>query len=318
MVPTSRLIGILTGPTASGKTAIALELARRARAQGRSPIEIINADSLNVYRGFDIGTAKPTREERAEIPHHLVDICEPDVRYDVGDFVRDARAAIDDIHARGARALLVGGTGFYLKALLFGLWESPPSDPALRAQLEAQPNAELYQELFSRDEQAALRIGGNDRYRLIRAVEILRLSGRTPSELQSSMPRMPDPNFRLWTVDRDSEELEARITARTREMLKAGFIEETQSLRERHPHAPGLTSVGYAQIIDHLDGRVPEGRKIRAGLAGLQDEIELATRQLVKKQRTWCRSIVAQTSGARFVLERDREALLRAAESVYS
>lgn len=302
-------IGILTGPTATGKTAVAIEWALRL-----GDIEIVNADSLLVYRGMDIGTAKPSIEERAGVPHHLIDVREPDEAFTAGDFVRAVEAVLRDVQARGKRALIVGGTGFYLKALVFGLWDSPPSEPSLRAELEQAESAQLYLELEARDSKSALRIGPADRYRLIRAVEILRLTGKSPTELEEERPREPDPRFTLWILDRPGEELERRIALRARAMLDAGLVEETRGLHARFPDARSLSSVGYAQTVAYLEGAAPEGRQLRPGLEGLEDEIRLATRQLVKRQRTWFRG---QTPGRWFTLDGDRAELDRAIETAY-
>ncbi len=306
MVPTSRLkpVPILTGPTASGKTALALELARRF-----APIELINADSLCIYRGMEIGTAKPTPQERAEIPHHLIDVNNPDEEFTAGDFVRRVHEAVAAIEARGARALIVGGTGFYLRALRHGLWEAPRSEPALRAQLEATPNSALHDALLLIDPPAAARIGPNDHYRLVRAIEIYRLSGRTPSQLEQQEQTQPDPRFPLWVVDRDPTELEARITLRTRQMLDAGLVEEARSLQERFPGARPLKSVGYRETLDYLAGRPPEGRTIAPGLEGLRAEIELGTRQLARKQRKWFRT---EAVDLHLLLDRDHDLALEA------
>jgi tRNA dimethylallyltransferase len=293
MVPPQSVTVILTGPTASGKTAIALELARRH--PGR--IELVNADSMVVYRGMDIGTAKPTRAELAEIPHHLVDVRDPDQPFTAGEFVREAHAAIQDVHSRGKLALIVGGTGFYLKALLYGLWEGPAADLALRARLEAIEPARLHERLMTVDPVSALRIGAADRYRLVRAIELLELTGRTPTELQAAQPERPDPRFELLIIDRASDELESRIAQRTSQMIQEGLVEETRALRERYPGARALSAVGYRETCAFLDGITPTGRKISPGTAGLEDEIRLATRQLVKRQRTWFRSLHSRLGG---------------------
>lgn len=293
---------ILTGPTASGKTALAMELAQKHAA-----LEIINADSLLVYRTLNIGTAKPTAQELQSVPHHLIDIRWPNEPFTAGDFVREAESALQDVHSRGKRALITGGTGFYLKALLYGLWDAPKTDAALRAELEGYSSQELYRELEQKDAESALRIGLNDRYRLIRAIELIRLSGKTPTELQSLQPDTPNPRFELWVVDRGSDELTARIEARTRAMLQAGLIEEVRALREKYPHSRALSSVGYRQVCAFLDGIHPDGRKPEPGVAGLESEIGLATRQLVKQQRTWFRG---QKNARWYTLDRDRDLLL--------
>ncbi|MCM2278212.1 MAG: tRNA (adenosine(37)-N6)-dimethylallyltransferase MiaA [Oligoflexia bacterium] len=302
-------IGILTGTTAAGKTAIALELVAR-----HPQIEIVNADSMLVYRGMDIGTAKPSREELRQVPHHLVDIRDPEEPFTAGDFHALARQAIDEIHARGKRALVVGGTGFYLKALLYGLWQAPKADPALRRELERLANPALHAELAARDPEAATRIGGNDRYRLIRALELLRLTGKSPTELEAQVAPVPDPRFELYIIDRPNPELETRIGARTAAMLEQGLVGETRALLAKFPSARALGAVGYAQVRAHLDQLPPRGRKIRPGLEGLSDEIALATRQLVKRQRTWLRG---QAVGRWFILDRDLNELCSALDATY-
>lgn len=310
--PSSPKIGILSGPTASGKTQIAIEF-----AASHPQIEIINADSLQVYRGMDIGTAKPSPEEQAKIRHHLIDILDPNETFTAGEFYRQATAAIEDIHRRGKRALIAGGTGFYLKALLYGLWEAPPANPEIRAELDLREDSSLFQELSEKDPEAARKTGPHDRYRLIRALEIIRLSGRTPTELQASVPKDPDPRYALWVVDRPNADLHSRIALRTAKMLEEGLIEETQRIRSFFPGSRALSSVGYAQVIQHLEGMTPSGRKIRPGLEGLREEIELATRQLVKSQRTWFRG--QKTAGLfdLFLMEEQRELLWSEMEAFF-
>lgn len=314
MVPAARLTAILSGPTATGKTAVALEFARELRAKGTS-IEIINADSLLVYRRMNIGTAKPDRAELKEVPHHLIDICDPSETFTAGDFSKRVLATLDELESRNKRALIVGGSGFYLKALLYGLWDGAPSNPELRAEIEKLANPDLYQQLYERDPESALRIGAGDRYRLVRAHELIRLTGKTPTELQSEQNREPDPRLRLLVIDRRSEELEKRIRQRTETMLRSGLIDEVRSLRGEFPDSRALEAVGYAQVCQHLDGIAPEGRKIPPGEKGLAQEIELATRQLVKRQRTWFKS---EKNSERFELDRDRESLFARLREIYA
>lgn len=306
-------IGVLTGPTATGKTALALE-----RAQSHGSIEIVNADSLLVYRGMDVGTAKPGTGDRARVPHHLIDIREPHEPLTAGDFHRLARATITTILERGRRPLVVGGSGFYLKALLYGLWDAPRTTPELRLRIEALPSAELHRRIKRLDPASAQRIGVNDRYRLVRAVELLELSGKTPGELQADRPPAPDPRFELWVVDRPPGELDDRIRLRSREMLDQGLIEETRGLLARYPDPAArpraLAAIGYAQVIGFLEGRPPPGRKPRRGLDGLVDEIELATRQLVKRQRTWFRG---EKSARWFLLDAGQSELMARWKVVY-
>jgi tRNA dimethylallyltransferase len=300
---------ILSGPTAAGKTAIAIELATR-----HSDIEIINADSLLIFNGMDIGTAKPAPQELAAIPHHLINILNPSQSFTAGDYVRLVTQTMNDIHERGKRAILVGGSGFYLKALIYGLWESPPADFKLRGELEKIASPDLYAELFKVDQESALRIGVNDRYRLVRAIELVRLTGKSPSILQTEQNRTPRPDLKLLVIDRPNEELSIRIRQRSQAMLEAGFVEEVRSIRSKFGESRALTAVGYAQVCAHLDGLAPQGRPLREGILGLQDEIELATRQLVKRQRTWFKSEKSATS---YELERDHEKLRTELNLVY-
>ncbi len=297
----NRPIGILTGPTATGKSSLALKWARL-----HPEIEIINADSLLVYRHFNIGTAKPTSEELNEVRHHLIDVREPNETFTAGEFLRAAEAAIANIQERGKLPLIVGGTGFYLQALLFGIWDAPAADPAIRAQLETLDLAALHARLQERDPKSAQRIGSTDRYRLVRALELIELSGQTPTELQEQTPKEPDPRFRLWILDRSNPELFQRIQERTALMVQSRWIDEVKWIQTQFPGCRPLQSVGYAQVVRHLNGEKPQGREVRAGLAGLQDEVELATRQLVKKQRTWFKNQSQKVPQSQwFELEKD-------------
>jgi tRNA dimethylallyltransferase len=314
MVSTPRLSAILSGPTASGKTEIALEFARRQRERG-TPLHIINADSLLVYRQMNIGTAKPSDHELRDTPHHLIDVCDPNEVFTAGDFSKRVSKTLGDLESRGIRALIVGGSGFYLKALLYGLWEGAPSNPALRTEIEKIPNVDLYNALYELDRESALRIGGNDRYRLVRAHELLRLVGKTPTELKAEQNTVPDPRLRLLVVDRANEELHTRIHARSAEMLRLGLVGEVTELRKAYPGSRALSAVGYEQVCQYLDGKLPPGRKSKPGEDGLLEEIELATRQLVKRQRTWFKG---EHSAIRFELERDRESLFRKLEEIYA
>ncbi len=299
-------IGILTGPTATGKSSIALDWARKYQ-----DIEIINADSLLVYRQFNIGTAKPTAEELQEVPHHLIDIRDPNQVFTAGEFVRAAEAAISGCLDRGKKPLIVGGTGFYLQALLFGIWDAPAADPETRRRLEGLDLPTLYAQLNEIDPISALRIGKSDQYRLIRALELIHLSGQTPTQLQSQTRKDPDPRFHLWILDREQGDLNQRIKKRTEIMLQSAWIEEVETLLSRFPECRPLQSVGYAQVVQYLKGVKPQGRKMREGIRGLQDEIELATRQLVKKQRTWFKNQSKKVSQSQwFQLEKDQDLLV--------
>ncbi len=306
--PKPPVFPVLAGPTASGKTQLALETAERLG------LEIINADSLLVYCGFDIGTAKPSLRERGSVPHHLIDIRDPLESFTAADFVREVHALHATLAPTGRRALIVGGTHFYLKALCRGLWDAPPTQPEFRSSLDGIETTELHSRLAQKDPAHAAKIGPSDRYRLIRALEILEFSGRRPSELEAEAEaRDPDPRFPLLWIDRSTDELDERILQRTRQMLEQGLIEETRSLMQRVPGARALGSVGYRQVVDHLEQRPPAGRKLRPGLGGLEDEITLATRQLVKAQRTFLKGF----SGAEgFILEQDRLKLVARIEAL--
>lgn len=316
VTPPSSPIAILTGTTASGKTSVALEFCRI-----HQNVEIINADSLLIYREMDIGTAKPTRSELSEIPHHLIDLKNPDENYTAGDFVRNVDLAIQDIHARGKRALIVGGSGFYLKALLFGMWDSEKSDPKLREALEEIETKPLFEELLKIDSDFAWKIGPNDRYRILRAVETFSMTGKKPSDLEIESKREPIPGFSLLILDRDSNELDQRIRLRVEEMIDRGLIKEVESLLLKYPNARSLDSVGYAETVAYLQNKKPEGRKILPGIPGLVDEITLSTRQLVKRQRTWFNGQFIRPLpelAHRYILDVDRSKLDQELKSVYS
>ncbi len=310
MVSAQNLVLILTGPTASGKTSLALKTATLIPS-----IEIINADSLIVYRGATIGTAKPSLEKRREIPHHLIDLCDPKDTYTAGDFYRDAHAALKDIESRKKRALIVGGTGFYLKALIHGLWDAPKTDPNLRIELEKKSTPELFQELNQNFPKADQKIMPTDRYRIIRALEIAMLTKSALPELEKKLQAPADPRFFVAIIDRKDEDLQARVAQRTDQMLADGFVEEVKALLATTPDSKILSSVGYFQVANFLKGVTPTGRKMRPGLGGLKDEIILATKQLIKRQRTWFRS---QTQGQSFTMDEDEEALLEKAKSIYT
>lgn len=274
----------IAGPTAVGKTALALELAQRW------PAEIISVDSAMVYRGLDIGTAKPSRDVLDRVPHRLVDIREPEDRYSAGEFRRDALALIAEIQAAGRLPLLVGGTLLYFRALTHGLAPLPGADPALRAALDARGEAEgwpaLHAELAQIDPRAAERIAPTDRQRIQRALEVHAMTGHSISELQRENLPPPDVDFfqfALLTVDR--AQLHARIAERFDRMLAKGLVDEVRALRARpgmHRDLPAMRAVGYRQIWAHLDGECT--------LDEARDKAITATRRYAKRQLTWLRS----------------------------
>jgi len=280
----------LMGPTASGKTALALDWAQRFGG------EIVSVDSALVYRGLDIGAAKPDAAERARAPHHMLDLRDPWQAYSAAEFARDARAAIDGILARGRLPILAGGTGLYFRALLHGLSPMPQADPALRAAIEAEAAAHgwpaLHAELARVDPAAAARIHATDPQRIQRALEVFRASGRPISDWQgraSPSQRLPCRVLKLVVAARDRGVLHARIERRLDAMLAAGFLDEVRALRALPPLAahpapcelPAIRAVGYRQAWEHLDG---------AGDASdFRDRAIFATRQLAKRQLTWLR-----------------------------
>ena len=275
---------VLAGPTASGKTAVALALAERR------PIEIISVDSALVYRGMDIGTAKPSAAERAWVPHHLIDILDPREAYSAARFVADATRLASEIRARGRLPLLVGGTMMYVEALRSGLAAMPGADPALRATLEARAARvgwpALHTELARIDPACAARLAPHDSQRIQRALEVWLRSGRTLSSWQAAPAVAAPARWPLLTLEPASRGwLHARIEARFDAMLAAGLVDEVRALRARgdlHPGLPAMRCVGYRQAWAALDAGDPAGLR-EAGIA--------ATRQLAKRQLTWLRSM---------------------------
>ena len=277
---------VLTGPTGAGKTDWAIRLAERA------PVEIVSVDSALVYCGLDIGTAKPSRELRARVPHHLIDICDPAERYSAGRFVTDALAAIKSIHSRRRVPLLVGGTMLYLRALLQGLATLPTAAPELRAKLDVRAREEgwpaLHAELEQLDPEAAARIAPNDSQRIQRALEVCLSAGEPISKLQrdtvSPLAGWPLRQWALLPADRSA--LQDRLAERFTAMMAAGFLEEVRALRARGdltPLHPSMRAVGYRQLWGYLDGAYDLTEAVRRGV--------IATRQLAKRQLTWLRSL---------------------------
>lgn len=274
----------LMGPTASGKTGLAVDLVRRF------PLEVISVDSALVYRGMDVGTAKPDAATLAAAPHRLIDIRDPAETYSAAEFREDALAAMEAITAAGRVPLLVGGTMLYFRALLEGLSELPSADPAVRARLEARGRDEgwaaLHAELAERDPSAAARIDPNDPQRIQRALEVMALTGKPLSEAQREARRAPAPYTVLKIVVAPAEraELHRRIEARYDRMWDAGFEDELRRLHARddlHADLPSMRAVGYRQAWGWLEGRWDR--------ATARDKALAATRQLAKRQLTWLR-----------------------------
>lgn len=278
----------LVGPTAVGKTAFALELAEELGA------EIVSLDSMQVYRRMDVGTAKPSAEERARVPHACLDLVEPSERYDVSRYLADAHAARAAARARGRRALFVGGTGLYLRALSQGLFGGPDVDPVLRAELEARARAEgsaaLHAELAPLDPLAAARIHPNDAKRVVRALEVLRQSGRTLSDWQREWGWHGAPAharaLRLVGLELPAEEHARRIRARVRAMFAAGWVEEARAIRDSCGFGPSaIQALGYREVLAVADGAL--------ALAACEERVLQLTRRFVRRQRTWFRSFPA-------------------------
>lgn len=273
----------LYGPTAAGKTGLAIELSQKLNA------EIISVDSALIYRGMDIGTAKPAAEELAQAPHRLIDICDPSERYSAAQFAQDARREIDAILAAGRIPLLVGGTMMYFKVLLEGMSELPEADAQVRAELTAElerdGNTALHQQLASIDPESAARIHPNDPQRLIRALEVYRLSGQSLTALTARRAgALPYPVLQLAVAPQERAVLHERIALRFRQMLEHGFIEEVEALRARgdlHLDLPALRCVGYRQVWQYLAGQDDYPTMVDKGI--------FATRQLAKRQLTWLR-----------------------------
>lgn len=269
----------LAGPTAVGKSSVALVLARRLGG------EIISVDSMQVYRGLDIGTAKPTPAERAEIPHHLIDVADLTQVFHAAEFVAQARAALRSIQARGRVPIFCGGTGLYFKAYLHGLARAPSADEDLRAQLYQMPLADLLEELRGADPAAYERIDPNNRRRLVRAVEVIRLTGRPFSAQQApwtqELPSEAKP--RIFALERDKEDLRKRIEARVEGMFRRGLVDEVRHLLELglKENKTAMQALGYRQIAENLlGGSCPEDTLPR---------VKVKTWQFAKRQLTWFR-----------------------------
>jgi tRNA dimethylallyltransferase len=280
----------LAGPTASGKTGLALALSRVW------PLEVVSVDSALVYRGMDIGTAKPSAAEQAAVPHHLIDLIDPTEAYSAARFVQDATRLIDEIRGRGRLPLLVGGTMLYFKALIDGIDPLPEADPALRATLEAEAAERgwpaMHAELAAVDPVTAARLKPADAQRIQRALEVFRLTGQPISALHArAQAQRPAPRHHLLSLEpQDRAWLHRRIDQRFDQMLDAGLLDEVRALRQRpdlHPGLPSMRCVGYRQAWEALDAGL-QGPALRQDVA---TRGAAATRQLAKRQLTWLRSM---------------------------
>jgi tRNA dimethylallyltransferase len=282
---------LLVGATAVGKSAVALELARLLDS------EIVSADSMQVYRGMDIGTAKPTAEERAAVPHHLIDVCDVDEPFDVKRFVDLASSVISIIHSRGKTPLIVGGTGLYVRALRRGLFEGPPRNPKLRERLEKMSAAELFDELQRVDPRTAKTIDRHNPRRLVRALEVFHETGRPIAELQREWISVAQaPSLRgsvksegkleacpTFCLNRRREDLYERIEQRIDAQIAAGWVEEVRRLLKRglEKNPTAMQAAGYRELVAHLRGEVSLDEAVRL--------IKTRTRQLARRQLTWFR-----------------------------
>ncbi len=269
----------IAGPTAVGKTEIALRVAEKIGG------EIISVDSMQVYRGLDIGTAKPSPADRARVAHHLIDIRDLNESFDAAQFVRLAQEAVEKIQSRGKIPVFCGGTGLYFRAFLSGLGEAPAANPELRAELDALPFEVLLRELRERDPAAYEKIDKQNPRRVIRAVEVIRLSGKKFSEQRaewkSEAPRQKSES--IFCLTREPADLRARINARVDEMFARGLVEETRELLQRGlaENKTAMQAIGYRQVAEHLRG----GRS----LADTTELVKICTRQFAKRQLTWFR-----------------------------
>jgi tRNA dimethylallyltransferase len=285
--PRTNAVVVITGPTASGKSHAALELAERFDG------EIVNADSMQVYRHLDVGTAKPSHAERARVPHHLFDVVDPDVQYDAARYAREAAAAIASIHARGRPVFLVGGSGLYIKAVLEGLSVGVGRDPELRARLEAEDEraraegdpACLHRRLAEIDPVAARALHPNDRVRLVRALELHAATGVAPSLVGRRSHEAPPWRVLQLALDPGAQALRLRIDARCEAMLAGGLLQEVRGLRELGygPELPAMRAIGYRHMQAVVDGHDT--------LAGVLEPMQRDTRRFARRQRTWLRGV---------------------------
>jgi tRNA dimethylallyltransferase len=295
---------IFAGPTAVGKTAAALSAAAAFDA------EIVNADSMQVYRGLDIGTAKPTRAERKAVPHHLLDVVEPDEEYHAGRFQEDADAVILEMQKRRKLPLVVGGTGLYIKSLLYGLCEMPPIPAEIRLQIQGELEKDgvesLHRQLERLDPPVAARLAPRDKVRIVRALEVYRAAGRSISYFQEQHRfSRPKYSFLYLYLACERTKLYRRIADRVQQMMNLGFLDEVKGLLDRgfSPELKSLQSIGYRQMIRHLAGELT-----------LVEAVELTvrdTRRYAKRQETW----FAKVPGIKIVREDERGCIPQLIES---
>ncbi|RYY78121.1 MAG: tRNA (adenosine(37)-N6)-dimethylallyltransferase MiaA [Moraxellaceae bacterium] len=281
----------LMGPTASGKTALACELYETGN------FELVSVDSALVYRDMNIGTAKPTTTELKQYPHHLIDIIDPTETYSAAQFVKDVSCVIDKIHANGKVPLLVGGTMLYFRSLIMGMADNlPAADPDLRLEIEQQAEQHgwqsIHDELQRVDPRAAMRFKPSDRQRVLRALEVYRITGRAISDLHDEQEKQLNPKyaFDLHAIMPERALLHQNIAQRLESMWKIGFLDELRHLREKyqlHENLPSMRAVGYRQAWEFLE----HGGQTESELQQMKEKALFATRQLAKRQYTWLRSL---------------------------
>lgn len=298
----------LAGPTATGKSEIALLLA------GRVGGEIITVDSMQVYRGLDIGTAKPPPADRARVPHHLIDVVDMTGPFDAAQFIRLAQEAVAEVQLRQRVPIFCGGTGLYFKAFLQGLGESPPADEQLRAELEAMPLENLLRELKERDPATYEKLDRKNPRRVIRALEVIRLTGKPFSQLRAAWRHSPPATCHsphCFGLRRSNSDLHARINVRVDEMFRRGLVAETEELLKRGlaQNKTAMQALGYRQVIEHLRGE--------RSLDETVELVKIRTRQFAKRQMTWFRGQmqlnwqnVEATDSAEFTADKITKALL--------
>ncbi len=291
-----RPIILIVGPTAGGKTDLSIALAQRLPGGG----EVISADSMQVYRGMDIGTAKPTLEERKGTPHHLIDIADPREPFSVDDWLDLAEHAIAGVRTRGAWPILVGGTNLYVKVFLEGMFKGPPADEALRGRLALEDSAALHERLKQVDPASAARLHVNDRKRLTRALEVYELTGEPISSWQTqwhsaalSTPPAGRRDVILLGLDWPAEEINRRINSRVKKMVEMGLVDEVRTLWQTgHLGRQAREALGYKQILEFLEGR--------SGLEDAAEQTKIESRRYARKQRTWLKRFRAYQPGRWF------------------
>ena len=269
---------VICGPTASGKTKLGIDLANAIDG------EVISSDSMQIYKDMDIGTAKPTPEERAAAVHHLVDFVSPDVRYSVADFKRDATNAIKDILSRGKTPIIVGGTGLYVNSLIYNIeFKEIETDLEYRKSLEEKDLKELYKMAMKIDEEACKKISENDRKRICRILEIYHSTGKTKTQMEAESRKELEYNYEVFALDMDREVLYDRINRRVDLMIEAGLIDEVKNLLQKYDNFPtAMQGLGYKEVKEYLDEKLSKEEMI--------DKIKQESRRYAKRQLTWFRA----------------------------